>query len=62
MVSLHPGVTRQRRAEDLWLELQSSPKRLTKRPAPSELELKTLRDLQARTKAAHEGTGKAKAA
>ncbi|MEI9413279.1 CoA-transferase subunit beta, partial [Mesorhizobium sp. Ld1326N3] len=31
-------------------------------PAPSELELKTLRDLQARTKAAHEGTGKGKAA
>ena len=31
-------------------------------PAPSELELTTLRDLQARTKAAHEGTAKEKAA
>jgi glutaconate CoA-transferase subunit B len=27
-------------------------------PAPTELELKTLRDLQARTKAAHEAPGK----
>ena len=32
--------------------------RLETTPAPTELELKTLRDLQARTKAAHEGTGK----
>jgi glutaconate CoA-transferase subunit B len=31
-------------------------------PAPTELELKTLRDLQARTKAAHRGTAKGKAA
>jgi glutaconate CoA-transferase subunit B len=35
---------------------------LDETPAPSELELKTLRDLQARTEAAHKGTGKEKAA
>jgi len=35
---------------------------LDETPAPSELELRTLRDLQARTRAAHEGTGKEKAA
>ncbi|TIX48682.1 MAG: CoA-transferase subunit beta, partial [Mesorhizobium sp.] len=35
---------------------------LDETPAPTELELTTLRDLQARTKAAHEGTAKGKAA
>jgi glutaconate CoA-transferase subunit B len=30
--------------------------------APTELELRTLRDLQARTKAAHEGAGKSEKA
>ena len=35
---------------------------LDETPAPTELELTTLRDLQARTKAAHEGTAREKAA
>ena len=35
-----------------------SPSRLETTAAPTELELKTLRDLQARTRAAHEGTAK----
>ena len=57
VASLHPGVT----AEDVqkncgWKVAFAD--RLETTPAPTELELKTLRDLQARTRAAHEGTGK----
>jgi len=61
VVSLHPGVSRQQVQETCgWIVKFAET--LDETPAPSELELKTLRDLQARTKAAHEGTGKAKAA
>jgi glutaconate CoA-transferase subunit B len=61
VVSLHPGVTRQQVQESCGWVVKFTDT-LDETPAPSELELKTLRDLQARTKAAHEGTGKAKAA
>lgn len=61
VVSLHPGVTRQQVQERCGWVVKFA-EALDETPAPSELELKTLRDLQARTKAAHEGTGKTKAA
>ena len=55
VVSLHPGVTR----EDVrktcgWPARFAGDLQVTQ--PPDELELKTLRDLQARTKAAHEGS------
>jgi glutaconate CoA-transferase subunit B len=61
VVSLHPGVTRQQVQESCGWVVRFA-EALDETPAPSELELNTLRDLQARTRAAHEGTGKAKAA
>ncbi|MER8752767.1 CoA-transferase subunit beta [Mesorhizobium sp. M1050] len=61
VVSLHRGVTRQQVQESCGWVVKFA-EALDETPAPSELELTTLRDLQARTKAAHEGTGKAKAA
>src|SRR5438552_18730870 len=61
VVSLHPGVSReQAQATCGWVVKFAE--ELDETPAPTELELKTLRDLQARTKAAHEGTAKGKAA
>ena len=62
VVSLHPGVSRE--------DVQSScgwtvrfADQVDETPTPTELELKTLRDLKARTKAAHEGpSSKGKAA
>lgn len=61
VVSMHPGVTRKQVQESCGWVVKFA-EALDETPAPSELELKTLRDLQARTKAAHEGTGKGKAA
>ena len=55
VVSLHPGVTREQVPETCGWPAQFAD-RLEETPAPTELELKTLRDLQARTKAAHEAT------
>ncbi len=58
VVSLHPGVTR----EDVQATCGWPVKfadNLETTPAPTDEELSTLRDLKARTKAAHEGTGKA---
>lgn len=58
VVSLHPGVTREDvQATCGWTVRFAD--NLDTTPAPTELELSTLRDLKARTKAAHEGTGKA---
>ncbi len=52
VVSLHPGVTRQQVADSCGWTVRFA-EELAETPAPTELELKTLRDLQARTKAAH---------
>ena len=58
VVSLHPGVTREQVQETCgWTVRFANDLQTT--PAPSDLELSTLRDLQARTKAAHAGTRKA---
>ena len=57
VVSLHPGVTREQVQDSCGWKVTFADT-LEETPAPTELELNTLRDLQARTKAAHEGTGK----
>jgi glutaconate CoA-transferase subunit B len=57
VVSLHPGATRETVQETCGWTVKFA-ERLEETPAPTELELKTLRDLQARTKAAHAGTAK----
>jgi glutaconate CoA-transferase subunit B len=54
IVSLHPGVTRYDVQAACGWKVKF-PEKLETTPAPSELELVTLRDLQARTKAAHSG-------
>ena len=59
VVSLHPGVTREMVAETCGWPAKFAD-RLDRTAAPTELELKTLRDLQERTRAAHgkqEGQG-----
>ncbi len=57
VVSLHPGVTREDvQATCGWLVRFAD--QVDETPAPTELELATLRDLMARTKAAHEGAGR----
>jgi glutaconate CoA-transferase subunit B len=61
VVSLHPGVTRQQVQDTCGWAVKFADA-LEETPAPTTLELTTLRDLQARTKAAHEGSGKEKAA
>ncbi|TIV08249.1 MAG: CoA-transferase subunit beta, partial [Mesorhizobium sp.] len=61
VVSLHPGVIRAQVQETCGWTVKFA-EALDETPAPTELELKTLRDLQARTKAAHQGTAKGKAA
>jgi len=58
VVSLHPGVTREQVQETCGWTVKYAD-HLETTPAPTQDELKTLRDLKARTKAAHEGTGKA---
>ncbi|MEX3009790.1 CoA-transferase subunit beta [Hoeflea sp. TYP-13] len=61
VVSLHPGVTREDvQATCGWTVRFAD--NIEETPPPADLELKTLRDLKARTKAAHQGpsdTGKA---
>ena len=57
VVSLHPGVTREQVQETCGWVVKFAD-RLEETPAPTALELSTLRDLKARTKAAHEGGGK----
>ncbi|MEW5424968.1 CoA-transferase subunit beta [Amorphus sp. 3PC139-8] len=61
VVSLHPGVTREDVQATCGWKVKYSDN-LEETPPPNDLELSTLRDLKARTKAAHEGTGKPKAA
>ena len=57
VVSLHPGVSREDVQKNCgWKVAFADTVETT--PPPTDLELKTLRDLQARTKAAHERTGK----
>lgn len=58
VTSLHPGVSRQQVQDTCGWTVRYADD-LEETPAPTELELTTLRDLKARTKAAHEGTGKA---
>jgi glutaconate CoA-transferase, subunit B len=55
VASLHPGVTREMVQDTCGWPVKFAAA-LEETPAPTELELKTLRDLQARTKAAHEGS------
>jgi len=57
VVSLHPGVSREEVQKTCGWPVKFAAT-VEETPAPTELELKTLRDLQARTKAAHEGAGK----
>jgi glutaconate CoA-transferase subunit B len=52
VVSLHPGVTRDQVQETCGWRVRFA-ETLEQTPAPTELELTTLRDLQTRTKAAH---------
>ena len=54
VMSLHPGVTREKIQETCGWTVKFAEK-LEETPPPTDLELTTLRDLQARTKAAHEG-------
>jgi glutaconate CoA-transferase subunit B len=53
VVSIHPGATRDMVQDTCGWTVRFS-EMLTETPPPTELELTTLRDLQARTKAAHE--------
>ncbi|MCT8989806.1 CoA-transferase subunit beta [Chelativorans sp. SCAU2101] len=54
VVSMHPGVTREMVQETCGWEVKFAEK-VEETPPPTELELKTLRDLKARTEAAHKG-------
>lgn len=54
VVSLHPGVTREQVQETCGWPVKYA-ETLAETPAPTELELTTLRDLKARTDAAHKG-------
>lgn len=55
VVSLHPGVTRDKVQENCGWPVKFADA-VEETPPPTELELTTLRDLQTRTKAAHERT------
>ncbi len=57
VVSMHPGVTREQVQETCGWPVKYA-KAVETTPAPTENELGILRDLRARTKAAHEGTKK----
>ena len=57
VVSLHSGVTRENVQETCGWTVKFAAD-LDETPTPTALELTTLRDLQARTEAAHAGTGK----
>ncbi len=53
-MSLHPGVTKAQVQETCGWKVKYA-ENLQETPLPTVLELQTLRDLKARTKAAHEG-------
>lgn len=55
VTSLHPGVTREQMAETVGWEILYDDD-VAETPIPTAQELEVLRDLHARTKAAHEGT------
>jgi glutaconate CoA-transferase subunit B len=57
VVSMHPGVSREMVQEACGWTVKFAGQ-IEETPPPTRLELNTLRDLQARTKAAHAGTGK----
>jgi glutaconate CoA-transferase subunit B len=57
VVSLHPGVTREEVQETCGWPVKFA-ERPEETPPPNAVELKTLRDLKARTRAAHEGTAR----
>lgn len=57
VVSLHPGVTRQDMQDTVGWQVRFAPE-LEQTVAPTTLELEVLRDLKARTKAAHEGAAR----
>ncbi|WP_421858922.1 CoA-transferase subunit beta [Oricola sp.] len=59
VVSLHPGATREQVQETCGWPVKFADT-LDETPAPTAEELSTLRDLRARSKAAHEGIGKEK--
>lgn len=61
LVSLHPGVTAEQAVEATGWPLKIAD-RLEETPAPTDLELNTLRALQERTARAHEGVQSAKGA
>ena len=61
VTSLHPGVTREQVQGTCGWTVKFADA-VEETPAPTALELKTLRDLQARTKAAHQGPARGKAA
>jgi len=61
VVSLHPGVSRDDVQATCGWKVKFAAV-IEETPTPTEEELKTLRDLKARTKAAHEGNKKEKAA
>jgi glutaconate CoA-transferase, subunit B len=61
VVSMHPGVTREQVQETCGWPVKFA-ETVEETPPPSALELTTLRDLQARTKAAHAGMGAGEAA
>ena len=58
VVSLHPGITRDRMAETVGWEIRYA-ERVAETAAPSAEELEVLRDLYARTEAAHAGESSA---
>lgn len=57
VVSLHPGVSSDEVQANCGWKVRFAD-RLDETPPPDELELTTLRDLKARTRAAHEGVGR----
>ena len=57
VVSLHPGVTKDQMAETVGWDIRYADT-IEETPAPTRDELSVLRDLHARTKAAHEGPQK----
>ena len=58
VTSLHPGVTREQVQENCGWPVRFAA-RVEETPPPTKLEIETLRDLQARTKAAHLGAAHA---
>jgi len=54
VVSVHPGVTREQIVDNCGWAIKFA-EQVIETPAPTELELATLRDINARTKKAHQG-------